>query len=137
MFVILFNQQLRQFKRLYSQIETINIVIDILLFDSSEFSNKMISKLKEKKEEKITEELYLHLIIEILFALAKNKKNHLKRLFDNQKTANYNICNDSCFIVDSKWYSNEDFCHIESLIKDHCSSSDICSSSEDENNKGK
>lgn len=137
MFVILFNQQLRQFKRLYSQIDTINIVIDILLFDSSEFSNKMISTLKEKKEEKITEELYLHLIIEILFALTNNKKNHLKRLFDNQKTANYNIGNDSCFIVDSKWYSNEDFCHIESLIKDHCSSSDICSSSEDENNKGK
>lgn len=137
MFAILFGQQLRQFKRLYSQIDGINIVIDILFFDSSEFSKKMISKLQEMKKGKIDEELYLDLIIEIMFSLVKNKKNHLNRLIENKNTANYDIGNDSSFIADSKWYSNEDFCHIESLIKEHCSSSDICSSSEEESNKGK
>ena len=134
MFLINYNQQYRLFKRIYSKITVSKEnLIKILSYDTHQVFQRIMQSVKEIKESEITSEIYYSILFDV-FCKEVIGPNHLIEILEKHKLENNNkfIVSNNSYIVASKWYSNEDNCHMDSLIKDHCSSSDICSSDEEE-----
>ena len=131
MFLINYNQQYRLFKRIYSKITVSKEnLIKILSYDTHQVFQRIMQSVKEIKESEITSEIYYSILFDV-FCKEVIGPDYLIEILEKHKLENNNKFIVS-YIVASKWYSNEDHCHMDSLIKDHCSSSDICSSDEEE-----
>ena len=134
MFLVIYNQLYRQFNRLYSTINsTKSNLIHALSFDSHPIFEILIQKIKYSNYPSISSEQYFSMLFDTFLTSLLGNDN-LSSILSTLKTDNNNkfIFDDNCYIIDSKWYTNEDVFHIDSLINEHCSSSDICSSENEE-----
>ena len=134
MFLVIYNQLYRQFNRLYNTINSKKSnLIHALSFDSHPIFEILIQKVKYSNYPTISSEQYFSILFETFITSLLGNDN-LSSILSTLKTDNNNkfIFEDNCYIIDSKWYTNEDIFHIDSLINEHCSSSDICSSENEE-----
>ena len=129
-------QQIHQLRRIYSKIDNNkdNVVLILSLSEHSIF-REVLKAIQSgsnanNEDDKISFDLFFKTLYDKLnnFISNDNRLINIIGKFQSIDTKNFNK---EFLTIANKWYSSEDCFDVESLINDHCSSSDICSSDND------
>ena len=137
-------QQIHQLRRIYSKIDNNkdNVVL-ILSLSEHDIFKEVIKVIQanngnnndHSNNNKISFDLFFKTLYDKLNTFISNDTtNYLINIIGKFQSIDTKNFNKEFLIIANKWYSSEDCFDVESLINDHCSSSDICSSECDNDN---